>query len=183
MMKQINDYFENAPVAFFSVGTDGRIQRNNRYAEELLGYSAGELVGHLVLELYAETPSGKEKARLVLARFRAGEVIHDEVMQMKSKSGKRLWVSLSVNAIRDDTGQIIQSRSVVIDITARKEAEEALLKKTSELQIMVNAMAGREVRMAGLKKVIKKLRAQLRDAGIEPIANDPLLDAAKEHGQ
>ncbi len=42
------------------------------------------------------------------------------------------------------------------------------------LQIVVNATAGREVRMAELKKVIKKLRAQLMEAGLEPVANDPL---------
>ena len=174
-MEPVNNFFENAPIALFSVGADGRILQCNQYAEELLGYLAGEIVGHSVLELYAETPSGKEKAKQVVARFRAGEIIHDETMQMQSKSGKRLWVSLSVNAITDEEGQIIRSRSIVMDITGRIEADEILLRKTRELQIMVNAMAGREVRMMELKKVIKKLRAQLKEAGIEPKANDPWL--------
>ena len=35
-------------------------------------------------------------------------------------------------------------------------------------------MAGREVRMAELKKVIKKLRSQISSAGMHPIADDPL---------
>lgn len=41
-------------------------------------------------------------------------------------------------------------------------------------QVIINAMAGREVRMAELKKVIKKLRAQIKNAGMTPVANDPL---------
>ncbi len=54
------------------------------------------------------------------------------------------------------------------------EMEEKVADRTEELQIIVNAMAGREVRMAELKKVIRVLRQQLKGAGIEPIADDPL---------
>jgi hypothetical protein len=41
---------------------------------------------------------------------------------------------------------------------------------------MVNLMAGREVRMAELKATIRELRAQLEEAGLKPVANDPLLE-------
>ena len=47
--------------------------------------------------------------------------------------------------------------------------------RTADLQKLVNAMAGREVRMAELKDVIRELRAQLKDAGLTPVADDPLL--------
>ena len=46
--------------------------------------------------------------------------------------------------------------------------------RTAELTKLINLMAGREVRMAELKQVIRVLRKQLADAGITPIANDPL---------
>ncbi len=41
-------------------------------------------------------------------------------------------------------------------------------------------MAGREVRMAELKDVIRKLRAQLEDAGLAPVVDDPLLAGWEE---
>jgi hypothetical protein len=39
-------------------------------------------------------------------------------------------------------------------------------------QSIINSMAGRELRMAELKKVIKKLRSQLEEAGMKPVADD-----------
>jgi CheY-like chemotaxis protein len=54
--------------------------------------------------------------------------------------------------------------------------EESVRERTVELRRMVKAMAGREIRMAELKDVIRQLRAQLEKAGLEPVANDPLLE-------
>ncbi len=47
--------------------------------------------------------------------------------------------------------------------------------RSETLRIIANATANREVRMTGLKDVIRKLRAQLEEVGLTPIANDPLL--------
>lgn len=55
------------------------------------------------------------------------------------------------------------------------ELEQRVEERTRRLNIMVNSMAGREVRMAELKNVIKKLHAQIVDAGMTPVADDPLL--------
>lgn len=54
------------------------------------------------------------------------------------------------------------------------EIEKRVQQRTEELQNFVNLTAGREIRMAELKKVIKKLRAQLEGAGMTPVADDPL---------
>ncbi len=40
--QQYLDLYEDAPIAYFSVGTDGRVRRANRRAAELLGYHPGE---------------------------------------------------------------------------------------------------------------------------------------------
>jgi len=70
------------------------------------------------------------------------------------------------------------------NITERKKAEDELKKhhdhleemvaeRTSNLNALVKAMAGREIRMAELKEVIEELRRQLQDAGMTPVADDP----------
>jgi PAS domain S-box-containing protein len=89
-------------------------------------------------------------------------------------------------------GNVVSVTIVGVDVTARSQAEQELeehrqhledrvKERTAELQKTINLMAGREVRMAGLKKAIKKLRAQLEEAGMTPVADDPLLTGQKEH--
>jgi len=62
----------------------------------------------------------------------------------------------------------------------REHLEELVRERTADLHRTVNLMAGREVRMAELKDVIRKLRAQLEEAGLEPAADDPLLAGQTE---
>jgi len=56
------------------------------------------------------------------------------------------------------------------------DLEQRVEERTAELRILVSSMAGREVRMAELKKVIRTLRKQIIELGIKPIADDPLLE-------
>ena len=95
---------------------------------------------------------------------------------------KEIGKWFAVVAYRSDVNSFV---TIFSDITDRKAAEAALQlanseledrvsERTRELQILVNSMAGREVRMADLKKAIKKLRRQIQEAGMEPVADDPL---------
>ncbi len=120
---RFRDLYENAPNAYFSVGSDGLVRRCNRRAGELLGYPVEELVGRPVIQLYGEGVHGKEKAKRVLRRFQSGDVVRDEELEMQKADGNRVWISLTVDAIRDAQGQIQESRSMVVDITERKRAE------------------------------------------------------------
>jgi GAF domain-containing protein len=54
--------------------------------------------------------------------------------------------------------------------------EDQVIERTDRLNFLVDSMAGREIRMAELKKVIAKLRKQIFDLGHEPIADDPLIE-------
>ena len=47
-------------------------------------------------------------------------------LRMKRADGTLIWIQLTVNAVRDSSGQIIESRTTIVDITERKRAEDAL---------------------------------------------------------
>jgi len=130
--EQYRDLYEEAPIAYLSVGVDGRILRANRGAVELLGYGMDELVGRAVFDLYADTPTGKAKAQKLFLRFRAGAEIRGEELEMRRADGRLVWISLSVRPIRDTKGQVVGSRSMVVDITERKRAEEPHKRATLE---------------------------------------------------
>jgi PAS domain S-box-containing protein len=124
--ERFRDLYENAPAAYFSVGADGLIRRCNRRAEDLLGYAPENLVGRPVFDLYADTPQGKRRAWELFQRFRDGEEIRDEELQMQKADGTPIWISLTVNIVRDSAGRVEESRSMAVDISKRKRAEEAL---------------------------------------------------------
>jgi len=101
---------------------------------------------------------------------------YDIVHRIVRPDGEVRWVHEKAENIKDETGKMIRSIGTIQDITERKKAEDALNKSTGELREMVNLMAGREVRMAELKEVIQKLRTQVEETGLTPVADDPLKE-------
>jgi len=122
--KKFRDLYDNAPNAYYSIGSDGRINKCNKHAALMLGYAPHELIGRERIEIYADTPDGREKSDIIFERFKSGMEILDEEVQMKKKDGTAIWVSLTVNAFRDSAGELIESRSMAVDITERKKGEE-----------------------------------------------------------
>jgi PAS domain S-box-containing protein len=108
--------FAEAPVAFFSIGTDGRIRVANRRALQLVGYRPEELAGRFILDLYPEGSSGKHRARKVFQSFCNGAETHGQVIEMQRADGTRVWVSLTVRPVRDAEGRIVASCSMVQEI-------------------------------------------------------------------
>jgi len=149
--ERFRDLYENAPNAYFSISArNGSILRCNAAALHLLGYNRDSLTKMKAFDLYADTPHGKPKAKIIFERFRGGESIRDVEMEMKRKDGQPIWISLTVEPVRDGNGHVIESRSMVMDISERKRAEEALQKANAVLEQRV------EERTADLKEEIRE---------------------------
>ena len=118
--------YEAAPLAQFAVGVDGSIHSCNQAAAHLLGCTVEELAGRPLIDLYADSPAGKEAARRVFRRFLNGEVTSDEELEMRRADGGSLWITLSVRPLHDAHGRLIEGRSMIVDITRRKLAAKAL---------------------------------------------------------
>ncbi|MCK4370675.1 MAG: PAS domain S-box protein, partial [Candidatus Lokiarchaeota archaeon] len=139
--EKYRDLYEEAPNAYFSIGNDQNIIKSNKAAGKLLGYNNEEFSKMRVLELYADKENGLKKAQDVFKRYLQGESIQDEELQMKKKNGQSIWVSLTVKPIFDQEGNIIESRSMVLDINERKLAQEELessYKKLREMEYIIN---------------------------------------------
>ena len=127
--EQYRDLYENAPCAYFCVSAaDGSVLGCNSGALRLFGYDRETVMRMKVFDLYVDKPDNVSKAQEVFKRFKAGETIRDVELQMKQKDGHPVWISLSVEPVVDRVGNVTESRSIVVDITVRKQAEEELLK-------------------------------------------------------
>ena len=114
-------------------------------------YVSGKLLGYLTLD--NNQPDVYDTADVELAQSFA-------VQAAQAINNARLHKAIQEHANR-------------LEIRVRERTAK-LKEKMDEQRRIMNLMAGREVRMAKLKKVIKRLRAQLEEAGMEPVADDPL---------
>jgi PAS domain S-box-containing protein len=162
----------------------GKALRWNKAFRDISGYSDEEI---------ASTPApvsyyGPEDLKRALPFVEQVKKMGSGTIELGlvCKDGREVPTEYSASAIYDEEGRAKHFISIGRDITERKAAQEELEKhrehleelvaeRTADLRKLVNAMAGREVRMAELKDVIRLLRAQLEEAGLEPVADDPLL--------
>jgi PAS domain S-box-containing protein len=129
--ERYEELYENAPSAYLSVsGDDGKLIQFNRAMCEILGYSRHELEGMTISELYANTEYGLSRAKRI---FTEGGVRNEE-LQMRHADGNPVWVSVSIDTVKDENGNLLESRSMVNDISARKLAEEESSHFAEQLQ-------------------------------------------------
>lgn len=128
--------YTKAPVMLHSIDADGKLMSVSDYWLENLGYELNEVIGHRFREFMAEA-SRQRAENIWLPEFLKTGYLKDIELQFVKKNGEKIDVLLSAVAERDAKGQILRSMSVLIDVTERKKAEEALKKAHDELEIRV----------------------------------------------
>ena len=125
--------FDDAPVGSAIVGMDQKYQRVNSAFCRFLGYSSDELIGKTFADI---TPSEDIAAATEGSRrLLAGEIPTVEMeKRYRRKDGRIIWGRVSMNVVRDATGQSLYLLPIIQDITERKLAEDALAQSSLKLQ-------------------------------------------------
>jgi PAS domain S-box-containing protein len=110
--------------AIISKSLDGRIESWNDGAERLFGYTAEEAIGQPITLIIPHDRRSEE--REILAKLTRGERIDHLETERITKSGQRLFVSLTTSPLRDPSGRVVGASKVARDITARKQGERAI---------------------------------------------------------
>src|SRR6187455_2762184 len=134
--------FNSANFSSIATDAEGVIQIFNVGAERMLGYAASEVMDRITpadisdpqeviarakaLSLELDTPIAPGFEALVFKASRGIEDIYE--LTYIRKDGSRFPAIVSVTALRDGGGAIIGYLLIGTDNTARKQAEEALLK-------------------------------------------------------
>ena len=79
-----------------------------------------------VTDFYTDDENGVRKTRHILETVSSGGEIEVEAT-MRRKDGEVIWVQVSVSPVFSEAGRLIETQSIVIDITGRKNAENALV--------------------------------------------------------
>ena len=117
--------FEYAPIGVALIATDGSFVKVNRALCDMLGYSSEELLTKSVQQI--THPDDWEGDQAQGNRMLAGEISSYQLEKRNlHKSGRVIWIGLSVSLVRDREGQPLYFISQIQDITERKRAEQEL---------------------------------------------------------
>jgi PAS domain S-box-containing protein len=135
-MRRLAAIVESSEDAIIAKDLDGTIISWNRGAERLYGYAATEIIGRSVRLLMP--PDRRDEEPEILARIRRDErVEHYETIRLR-RDGSRIAVSLTVSPLKDAWGRLVGVSKIARDITARREAEEALRASETQLRLVTD---------------------------------------------
>ena len=119
------DLYDLAPVGYCTVSEQGLIMQANLTAASLLGVARSALVKRpLSRFIYKEDQNSYYLHSKKLVESSEPQSFE---LRMVKNDGTQFWVHLVATAVQDADGAP-QLRAVLSDVTARKQAEEALLK-------------------------------------------------------
>jgi PAS domain S-box-containing protein len=110
----------------------GRILRFNRACEELTGYSAAEMRGRVFWESLVP-PEDLPVVREVWAALHSGSAHHTHEHRWLTKDGSRRLIAWSTSTLPGESGEFHYVVGTGIDITERKQAEQAVRDREEEL--------------------------------------------------
>jgi len=119
--RQLASIVESSDDAIIRKSLDGTIQSWNASAERLFGYPASEAIGrHISLVIPPERIAEEDQ---IVASLRAGRRVDHFETERRHRSGRLIWVSLTISPITDADGSVVAASKIARDVTRQREVE------------------------------------------------------------
>ncbi|RKD93435.1 bacterio-opsin activator domain-containing protein [Halopiger aswanensis] len=167
---------EEAPVGITISDPDREdnplVYVNDAY-QEMTGYSYDDVVGRNCRFLQGEDSDPAAIAEMAAAIDEDRPV----TVELKNyrKDGTEFWNEVTIAPVRNDAGEVTNYVGFQNDITARKEAERALERRTEELEYVLDRVEGL-VRDVTASVAGSTDRGELEAAVCERIADEPAYE-------
>jgi len=126
-------------TAIISTDLDGRVTTWSAGAHRILGWTEGEMRGHLLDRIFVEADrrGGRLATEMAdaLAHGRGGG---DEGWRLR-KDGTPIWAAGELSPIRDESGRPVGFVKILRDRTAQRHIEEALADERHALEVLNRA--------------------------------------------
>ena len=123
--QRLTSHLENSPLAVIEWDSDFRVSRWSESAEALFGWSADEVLGKHVNEWQFVFSADVDAVETVTVRQREGLEVRGVLYNRNyTKDGSVVHCEWYNSVLHDETGNLVSVLSLVLDVTARKFAEE-----------------------------------------------------------
>ena len=117
--------YDRAPIMMHSINAEGQVIEVNEEWENVLGYTRSEVLGRKSLEFMTEESRHQAMNVYIPQMVEAGH-IRDIHYQFIKKNGDLVDVMISAIVVQNADGHIDRILGVLLDVTERLKAEEAL---------------------------------------------------------
>jgi PAS domain S-box-containing protein len=124
------ELYEEAPLPYQSLDSEGRLLQVNRAWEETFGYKREDVLGRFIGEFHV--PGQGKKLRQGLIDFIRHGSVHAIEFEFICDDGTRKLMAVSGRIARDSQGQFQRTHCILNDITEHRTIEKAL--EESELK-------------------------------------------------
>jgi PAS domain S-box-containing protein len=136
---KFHDIIDNMDEGYTEDDLAGNVTYANKSVYQRLGYTPEEYIGRNYKERFSPE-TAKRLYKIYNEVYRTGKPNLLEQYEFIRKDGQIRIMELSVALRRDDTGKPIGFRTLMIDVTERKKAEEARLKSESKFHEIIDNM-------------------------------------------
>jgi PAS domain S-box-containing protein len=137
---EVEDLYNSAPCGYHSLDRQGKFVRVNDYEAQLFGRAREALVGKLTLGDVL-TPAGREIFNRDYPRFLESGTARNVELEVLRPDGSVVPVLASASQVQNEQGEFVMTRSTLLDISDRKQAEgriqalnETLSQRATELE-------------------------------------------------
>ena len=138
--------YEKAPLGYQSLDEDGIIREVNQAGLDILGYSRQEVIGRWFGDFLPPGYFEQFPERFACVKG-AGEVCTLD-FEMMRKDGALVTVSFDGRVAFDDQGRFVRTHCMFQDMTARKQAEEALRASEERLRLKLDSILSPDVEIS-----------------------------------
>jgi PAS domain S-box-containing protein len=165
----INAFFSSSTVGFAIIDSALRCQRVNTILTQMAGANTEDLVARPAGALFGDQQ--REMESLLREVIRSGQAVLDRTisLQVSDSDEMRHW-TLNCFPLRDDRGQVTRLGCIVLDVTARRNAEAAYRRLSSRLLRLQDEERRRIAREMhdSLGQYLTALKINLEVAGASP---------------
>jgi PAS domain S-box-containing protein len=140
-MKWYEGLYEKIPCTCLVVEPTGVILDANRFAREFLGYSAVELVGHLIVSIFSPEDQQRLQKALTLDEQSLGIEVTGE-FRLVTKKGETRRVKVTFDALKP-VGNFPVLLLICEECTPSPRLEESVQDIQSQVQLLMDAFPGK----------------------------------------